>query len=186
MPPLTLPPQSPTSLRAFWLVVSTGFGLATATTIAAVRGDRRLLALAFPVAMANAIPGLRDPRAVDTVYRAWNRLGREVGAGSSRYVTRVAYEALRITRHLGAQPPIHRRSPGRSGWIPRRTQPAASYRQQDALGSTHERRDAFDRYARRPENAWAESIRPLVRLLSMIDTEEDADKAPPADVYTLY
>jgi hypothetical protein len=186
MPSLTLPKRSPTSLRAFWLVASTGIGLTVAGAGAVMRRDARLLLAAVPVAAVTAVPGLRNPWSVDLPYRAWDRLGREVGSGCTDLVSRVAYEALRLTSHLGEEPEMPKRPPGRSGWTERHTQPTSRYFLQDAFGDLVEGADAFDRYARQPGHGWAESLRPLVRLLAQLETAEDADESPPTDIYTLY
>lgn len=186
MPSLTLPRRTPSSLRAFWLVASAGVGLTAAAVASAVRRDPRLLALALPVAAVTAAPGLRDPWRVDVPYRAWNRLGREVGTLVNDYLGRVAFEATRASRRLGSNTAIPQHSPGRSGWIERHTQAPGTFPFPDARRDGPRDADAFGRYAAQSGNEWAESVRPLVRLLNTIETADDADEAPPTDVYTLY
>lgn len=186
MPYLTLPARTPGSLRAFALVAASGLGLTIATAVAGVRGDRRFLVLALPLAGMLAAPALRDPWLADLPYRGWNRLGSEVGVVADRYVSRVAYEALRATRAIEPDAGSAFRTPEGSGWLPRETQSAATYHRQDSVIGAAPGRDAFDRYARRPMNGWAEALRPLVRLLAAIETGREADESPPPDVYTLY
>jgi hypothetical protein len=185
MPPLTLPPRSPSTIRAFWLVCSSAVGLAVGVGAAVARRDGKLLALTLPVAAATAAPGLARPLWVELPYRAWNRAGRLVGERSSDWIAQVGYRVVRRTRHLGATHDVPERSPGVSGWYPRSSQPAKTYRYQDVVPADIGR-DAFDRYARQPGNEWAEALRPLVRLMSAMETDADVDDTPPPDIYTLY
>jgi hypothetical protein len=185
MPPLTLPERSPATIRAFWLIVSTGFGLLAGGGAAMLKRDKRWWGLAAVVGAATAVPGLARPLDVDVAYRAWNRAGREVGSASRDFVSRVAFLALRSTRGLGARPAVELRSPGRSGWSARTSQPQGSYPHQDTVPVAGGR-DAFDRYARQPGHEWAETLRPFVRLLSALETDAHVDDTPPSDIYTLY
>jgi hypothetical protein len=186
MPHLTLPARTPGSLRAFALVAASGLSLVVATAVAGVRRDSRFVPLALPLAGMLAAPALRDPWLVDVPYRGWNRLGSEVGVFADRYVSRVAYEALRATRAIEPGAGKAFSAPEGSGWFPRETQSVATYHHQDSAIGAAPGRDAFDRYARRPMNGWAEALRPLVRLLAAVETGREADESPPPDVYTLY
>jgi hypothetical protein len=185
MPPLTLPARSPATIRAFWLIVSTGVGVVAGGGVATLKRDKRWWSLAAVVGAATAVPGLARPLDVDVAYRAWNRAGRELGSASSDFVSWVAFLALRSTRSLAARPAVELRSPGTSGWNPRTSQPPGSYPYQDAVPVAGGR-DAFDRYVRQPDHEWAETLRPFVWLLGALETDVDIDDTPPSDIYTLY
>lgn len=186
MPPLTLPPRSPATLRAFWLTISGLTGLTTGAALAGARRDARWLATALPIAALVAAPGLRSPQSVALPYRAWNKAGRISGRLATGWVTRVAFGALLASRRSGELQEMPVSSTGASAWRPRRSQPASAYVNQDASPVRHADLDAFDRYAEQPDHTWARSLRPLVRLLQAIQTEDDADDLPPPDIYTLY
>lgn len=187
MPKLTLPARNPGTLRAFWLVISSIFGLVAGVLAAVARRDPRLLGVAAPIASLLALPGLRRPELVQLPYRAWNRLGRYSADAASTGVAAVGFLLLRATSRIGggsATPPTS--PPGFSGWMVRRSQPPAAYVHQDTLAISDRRRDAFDRYARQPGHEWAEALRPVIRLLAAIEKDNQHDDTPPTDVYTLY
>lgn len=185
MPPITLPPRSPATLRAFWIVLSSAFGLMAGTGAAIVKSDRRWLTLVFPVAGLTALPGLLKPLWVELPYRAWNKAGRHVGLWASDQVSRAAYGVVRDGREVGELPQVHQRSPGTSGWSARSSQSRATYRYQDAVDADIGR-DPFDRFARQPGNRWVEPLRPLVAIMRALETDAAVDDTPPADTYTLY
>lgn len=185
MPPLTLPPRSPATLRAFWLTASGLAGLTVGGTLAAGRRDRRLLGVALPVAMLLGVSGDRSPYLVSLAYRVWNRLARVSTRLATTWVSAVAYAALLATKGTGALPDMPMRSTGGSAWRARGTQSPAAYPHQDPFPEPS-RADAFDRFAEQPDHVWADSLRPLVRLLQAIQVEDQSDERPPADIYTLY
>jgi hypothetical protein len=185
MPPLTLPHRSPGTIRAFWLVASSAVGLAVGAAAAGGRRDGRLLALALPVTAAVAAPGLARPLWFELPYRAWNRAGRLAGEAATDWIARVGFEVVQRTDSLGSPPAVPERSPGTSGWLPRTSQAAGTYRYQDVV-PLDGGQDAFDRYARQPGHEWTEAMRPLVRLMSAMETDADVDHTPPPDIYTLY
>ena len=186
MPAVTLPTPSPATLRAFWLVASTGIGAAATAGLAIIRRNPRLLGLAVPVIAAIATPGMRDPQSVERAYRGWNRLASETGERSTRWVTRLSFEALLLTSRDGSQPTVPMRSPGTSGWISRSTQAASTYESMGMTARDETSGDAFKHYAGQPGNEWSLPLRRLVSLLRAIGTDRESDAAPPTDVYTLY
>lgn len=185
MPPITLPPRSPATLRAFWIVLSSVFGLFVGLWTAIAKKDRRWLASMVPVTSLTALPGLLKPMWVDLPYRAWNKAGRHVGVWASDQVSRAAFDVVRAGREVGRLPQVEDRSPGTSGWSARSSQARTTYRHQDAV-ETDGGRDAFDRFARQPGNEWAEPLRPMVWIMRNLETDAAVDDTPPADTYTLY
>lgn len=185
MPPVTLPARSSTNLRSFWLVLAAWLGLGSGVVLAAARRDLRYTAAAIPIAAAAAVPGLRDPQVADLPYRAWNHLSRRILRASERYLTSVAFAAMLATRRVGDPAEFVESSPGTTGWMPRSSQPASAYVNQDVCT---ERRhgDSLKRYSAQPGHEWMPALVPVMRLLRLIEVESDVDETPPADIYTLY
>lgn len=184
---LTLPRRGHGPLRAFWLMGSLGLGLLTGLASARVGNDRRRLLVALPVAALIAAPGLRWPKAVvDLPYRSWNRLSRLVSDLLTAYLTRVGFEVLKAEQRRNPAGAVPTGPQPHSGWRPRASQTAAAYRFQDTDALDHFTDDPFARYAARPGNEWAGSLRPVVRLLAAIEADRTLSSRPPSDVYTLY
>ena len=182
----TLPMRTPATVRAFWLTASAGLGTTVATGIAIKRRDPKLFASAVPLTILLAAGGLARPEAVELPYRAWNRLARYAASFSSAWLSRVAAEVVAVTRQIGDRPELARRSTGRTGWVPRSSQPAVTFRYQDVTPHGEPGQDALSRFARQEGNEWVAAMAPLVRLVAVVRTDDAADEAPPTDIYTLF
>ncbi len=182
----TLPPRTPTTLRAFWLVMSSLCGAGVAIAASLTRRDPRLLIVGIPTAVSVAIPGIKNPQLVDPPYRAWNKLGRMVNHRARAWVTMLGFAAMVTTRHTGHRPVVARRSTGTSGWLPKRSQRTTTYKYQDDRAHHHHAEDALARFATDPGHVWIGSMRPIIRLLGAMETDRGDDAEPPSDVYTLY
>lgn len=186
MPNISLPPRNPTTLRSFWIIVSTASGLIIGTALSSARKDPRLLLASLPTAACIGAPGLARPQLVVHPYRVWDKLGRLANTRARQWLTTLGFAALLASRSLGEIAAVPSGSPGISGWSPKHTQPATTYPYQDHRGDPRNANDGFARFAEHHGNGWVEALRPPLRLLAAMEMDREEDATPPSDIYTLY
>ena len=180
------PTLLPGPLRAFWLIVSAGVGLLTASSAVAVTGRRRMSALALPLALVIATLGLRQPERILGTYRRWNGLARRARHVGRTWASGVAMAGLVAGRRLGGPVDVPLGPVDVSGWLPRSSQPPNAYPYQDLALHGDASGSAFEHYRSARGRSWAEGVRAPYLLLRALEADIDPQAPPPANVYTLY